>query len=120
MLLLYSIHPLVALFTRYLLRLVFLLPPSIFSHVYPAALTRHSTHLTEPMRERILHLVAQPGATQSGVARALMVAPNTIRNTIAHFHATGHTHDSHGGGREISYDDETWSDCGISSSNVAA
>ena len=35
-----------------------------------------------------------------------MVAPSTVRYTLAHFHREGYVHDSHGGGEEPAYNDE--------------
>jgi transposase len=72
----------------------------------PRRLERHSTHLSERERAVIINRVEQGGESQAAVARSLMIAPNTVRNTIAHFHREGHLRDSHGGGHEIAYNDE--------------
>ena len=58
------------------------------------------------MRTCIVHLVEQRGERPADVARALMVAPNTVRNTLTHFHREGHVPDSHDGGVSLAYDDE--------------
>ena len=58
------------------------------------------------MRARIVHLVEVEGRERKAVARSLMVAPSTVRYTLAHFHREGHLRDSHGGGHEATYDDE--------------
>ena len=72
----------------------------------PRRSPRLSAHLSEGMRTRIIHLVEERGESQASVARALKVAPNTVRNTVLHFHREGHVHDSHAGGVDPAYSDE--------------
>ena len=73
----------------------------------PRRSPRLAAHLSEGMRRRIINLVEERHRSPAGVARALLVSRQTVNNTIAHFHRTGHVHDSHTGGRGIAYDDET-------------
>ena len=72
----------------------------------PRRSPRLSAHITDQMRTRIVHLVEVEGHSQRAVARVMMVAPSTVRYTLAHFHREGYVHDSHGGGHEPAYNDE--------------
>jgi transposase len=63
-------------------------------------------HLSEAMRQRAVDMVERQHLSRAEAAQALHVSPQTVRNTMAHFHRTGHFHDDDHPGAPRAYDEE--------------